>query len=188
LLLIHKLDAQISDRNAGITKPVLERLTELNDLAEGILKGIRRYSQQLRPAILDDLGLIAALEWMADNLIKEKGIEVDTQLEIQSNELPVEAQLVLFRIAQEALTNIRKHAGASRVVIRLESRLDKKRMIIADNGRGFTIPSRLSDLSGQAKFGLIGMRERAQLLNGTMSIKSTPGKGTSIEIEIPADK
>jgi len=188
LLLIHKLDAQISDRNAGITKPVLEKLTELSDLAEEILKGIRRYSQQLRPAILDDLGLIAALEWMAESLMKEKGIEVDTQLEVQSSELPTEVQLVLFRIAQEALANIRKHAGASKVVIRLETRLDKKRMIIADNGKGFTVPPRLSDLSGQAKFGIIGMRERTQLLNGTMNIKSTPGKGTSIEIEIPADK
>ncbi len=188
LLLIHKLDAQISDRNAGLTKPVREKLTELNELAKEILMGIRRYSQQLRPAILDDLGLISALEWMADSLAREKGIEVDVQLKIQSSELTREAQLVLFRIAQEALSNIRKHAGASKVVIKLESEADKKRMIIADNGKGFTVPARLGDLSNQEKFGLIGMRERAQLLNGTMSINSELDKGTSIAIEIPVGK
>ena len=185
LLLIHKLDAQISDRKAMMSKPVREELTKLNDLAKEILKGIRRYSQELRPAILDDLGLTAALEWMADNLAKENNIGVDVQISMQSNELPREAQLVLFRIAQEAISNIRKYAYASKVTIKLESQENKKRLIITDNGKGFTIPARLSDLSNVGKFGIIGMQERAQLFNGTMSIQSEPSKGTSIIIEIP---
>lgn len=188
LLLIHKLDAQISDRKAALNKPAREELTKLNDLAKETLKGIRRYSQELRPAILDDLGLTAALEWMADSLTAEKNIVVDLQLNMQSNDLPREAQLVLFRIAQEALSNIRKYADASKVVIRMESESNKKRMIITDNGKGFSITARLGDMSNLGKFGLIGMQERAQLLNGTMSIKSEPGKGTSIIIEIPVEK
>ncbi len=188
LLLIHKLDAQISDRKAVISKPVREELNKLNDLAKEILKGIRRYSQELRPAILDDLGLMAALEWMADNLAKEKGIEVAIQITMQSNELPRDAQLVLFRIAQEAISNIRKYSEASRVIIKLESKADRKRMVITDNGKGFVVPARLGDLSNLGKFGLIGMQERAQLLNGTMTIYSTPGNGCSIIIEIPTEK
>lgn len=188
LLLIHKLDAQISDRKAVMSKPVREELTKLNDLAKEILKGIRRYSQELRPAILDDLGLTAALEWMADNLTNEKGIHVDVQINMQSSELPREAQLVLFRIAQEAISNIRKYSEASKVVIKLESEADNKRMVITDNGKGFLVPARLGDLSNLGKFGLIGMQERAQLLNGTMTIHSKSGNGCSIIIEIPAEK
>lgn len=188
LLLIHKLDAQISDRKAVMSKPVREELTKLNDLAKEILIGIRRYSQELRPAILDDLGLMAALEWLADNLTKEKGIEVAIQITMQSNELPREAQLVLFRIAQEAISNIRKYSEASKVVIKLESERDNKRMVITDNGKGFLVPARLGDLSNLGKFGLIGMQERAQLLNGTMTIHSEPDNGCSIIIEIPVEK
>lgn len=188
LLLIHRLDAQISDRKAMMSKPIREELSKLNDLTKEILKGIRRYAQELRPAILDDLGLTSALEWMADKLAMEKDIQVDVQIAMEINELPSEAQLVLFRIAQEAISNIRKYAEASKVVIRLDSKEDKKRLIITDNGKGFTAPLRLTDLSNMGKFGIIGMEERAELLNGTMTIQSEPGKGTSIIIEIPVEK
>ncbi len=188
LLLIHRLDAQISDRKAMISKPIREELSKLNDLTKEILKGIRRYAQELRPAILDDLGLTSALEWMADKLASEKNILVDVQIAMDITELPREAQLVLFRIAQEAISNIRKYAEASKVVIKLESREDKKRLIITDNGKGFIVPLRLTDLSNIGKFGIIGMEERAELLNGTMTIQSAPGEGTSIIIEIPVEK
>jgi signal transduction histidine kinase len=188
LLLIHRLDAQISDRKAMMSKPIREELSKLNDLTKEILEGIRRYAQELRPAILDDLGLTSALEWMADKLASEKNILVDVQIAMDINELPREAQLVLFRIAQEAISNIRKYAEASKVVIKLESREDKKRLIITDNGKGFIVPLRLTDLSNMGKFGIIGIEERAELLNGTMTIQSEPGEGTSIIIEIPVEK
>jgi signal transduction histidine kinase len=150
-----------------------------------ILSGLRRYAQELRPAILDDMGLIAALQWIADKLTTETGIDVDVQLDMQRRDFPHEAELALFRIAQEALGNIKRHAEASKVVIRLESGMEKIRMTITDNGKGFEVPMRLTDLSSNGKLGVIGMQERAQLFGGTLSIESKLGKGTVVTVEIP---
>ena len=103
-------------------------------------------------------------------------------------ELPREVQLVLFRIVQEAISNIRKYANASQVMIKLESEADKKRLIISDNGIGIKVPLKWADLSSRGKFGLIGMRERAELINGKMRFSSEPGKGTSITVEFQIEK
>ena len=188
LLLTHRLDAIASDPRNKLPKPVQEKLTQLHSLAVETLSGLRRYAQELRPPILDDLGLVAALEWMADNLITEKGIDVDVQPDVQGRDLPREAQLALFRIAQEALANIRRHAEASKVVIRLESGAGRIRMIITDNGKGFEVPVQISDFSSTGKLGLIGMQERAHLLRGTLSIQSELGKGTAVIVEIPLEE
>lgn len=188
LLLTHQLDAIASDPRNKLPKPVQEKLTRLHSLAGEILSSLRRYAQELRPPILDDLGLVAALEWMADNLITEEGIDVDVQLDVQGRDLPREAQFLLFRIAQEALRNIKRHAEASKVVIRLESGTGRIRMIITDNGKGFEVPVQISDISSTGKLGLIGMQERAQLLRGTLSIQSELGKGTAVIVEIPLEE
>ena len=122
MLLTHQLDAIASDPKNKLTEPVREKLNQVYNLAVDTLGSLRRYAQDLRPAILDDMGLVAALEWMADKLITEDGIDTDVQLDIQRQDLPHEVQLVLFRIGQEALGNVKRHAEASKVVIRLESR------------------------------------------------------------------
>jgi signal transduction histidine kinase len=188
LLLIHNQDTLMSNRKIKMSQNAREELAKLNELAKEILTGIRLYSQELRPAILDDLGLMAALEWLGDKLAKEKGIDVSVQLDMQETELPVEVQLVLFRIVQEAITNIRKHAKASMVTIKLESEPDKKRLIVSDNGIGIAVPLKWADLSSRGKFGLIGMRERAELINGKMRFTSELGKGTLITVEFQIEK
>ena len=185
LLLIHGLDAISSESVDKLSKPVRDKMINLHTLALETLKGLRRYAQELRPVILDDLGLAASLEWMADNLITEDGIDVDVQLDAQRHNLSREVQLTLFRITQEAIGNIRKHAEASDVVLRLETESDRTRLIISDNGKGFRVPARLSDLGGAGKLGLTGMQERSQLLGGTLSISSDQGKGTTVTVEIP---
>ncbi|NVM22736.1 MAG: PAS domain S-box protein [Desulfobacterales bacterium] len=184
LLLTHQLDAIASDPKIKLANSVQEKLNQVHSLAVETLGGLRRYAQELRPSILDDLGLVAALEWMADKLITEDGIDADVQLDMLKHDLPHEAQLALFRIAQEAVGNIERHAEASKVVIRLESGGGKIRMIITDNGKGFEAPMRLSDLSSTGKLGLLGMQERARLLRGTLSIESELGKGTTVIVEI----
>ena len=185
LLLAHQLDSIASDSRSKLSKPVQEELTQIHDLAVETHNGLRRYAQELRPAILDDMGLVAALEWMVDSLTAEKGIDVDVQLDMPGHDLPHETQLLLFRIAQETLGNIRRHAQASKVMVRLEAGAGKIRVIITDNGKGFEVPVQISDLSSTGKLGLIGMQERVRLLGGVLEIKSEPGKGTSVTVEAP---
>ena len=184
LLLTHQLDAIASEPKNKLAKPVREKLNEAYNLAVDTLGGLRRYAQELRPAILDHLGLVAAMEWMADKLITEDNIDADVQLDMQRQELPHEVQLILFRIGQEALGNVKRHAEASKVVIRLESGAGKIKMIIVDNGKGLA-QTQVSDLSSAGKLGIMGMQERAQLLGGTLKIESELGKGTAIIVEIP---
>ena len=185
LLLIHRLDAIIYEDTKVLPQTVKENMVNLNSLAREILEGLRRYLQELKPVILDDLGLAASLEWIADKLIAEESINVEVKIDTPKYNFPPEVQLTLFRIAQEAVGNVRKHAGASRLVIRLETRPDKVRLIISDNGKGFTVPERLSDLGISGRLGLTGMQERAQLLGGSLFITSEPGKGTTLRVEIP---
>ena len=185
LLLTHRLDAIVSNPAGRLPRSVRTQLTQLHGLARETLEGVRRYAQELRPAILDDIGLQAALEWMADKLSAESGVDVNVQVDMESQELPRETQLTLFRIAQEALGNVKKHACATRVEIRLDTRGDRVRMAITDNGVGFDIPTRFSDLSRADKLGLLGMQERVQLLRGTLHIRSEPGAGTTVAIDIP---
>ena len=187
LLLTHRLDALASDPKNKLSKRVEEKLTSLHDLAVKTLDRLRLYAQELRPAILDDLGLEAALQWMADKIITEDWIDVDVHLDMQAHELSHEAQLTLFRIAQEALVNIKRHAQASEVVIRLEATAGKLTMVITDNGKGFKVPMPLSELGSTDKLGLIGMQERAQLLSGSLNIQSELGKGTAIIVEVPLE-
>ena len=92
---------------------------------------------------------------------------------------------MLFRIAQEALNNIRKHAGASKVSIKLESKDDSIQMTVTDNGKGFAAPERIEGMVSAGRLGLMGMHERARLLNGTLHIKSVPDKGTEVTVDIP---
>jgi PAS domain S-box-containing protein len=186
MLLMRRLDAIISASHPKYELPrnVKQNMNEVSDLATEILTGLRRYAQELRPAILDDMGLVAALEWMADNLGRE-GTEVVTELNEGGHDLSHEAELGLFRIAQEALANVRRHAEASKVVIRLEPWDDSMRLVVNDNGKGFEVPTRLSDLSSTGMLGIMGMQERAYLLGGTFRIESEIGKGTSVSVDIP---
>jgi signal transduction histidine kinase len=188
LLLIRRLDTLIYSNRAKIPRSTEEELSKLVSLAMEIHSGIKRYAQELRPAILDDLGLIAALEWMYDKLITEQGIHIEAEIDIVGEDLSREAQLVLFRIAQEAITNIKKHAEASKVVIKLKSEKHKMHMVISDNGKGFYVPVQLGTMASSGKLGIIGMQERVQLLGGTLNIQSRSGEGTSVIVEIPLEK
>jgi len=185
LLLTHQLDAVVSNFEKDLAKPIRDKIDQSRNLAVETLNGVRRYAQELRPAILDDMGLVAALEWIADRLHSDTGIKVEVGIDIPEIELSHDVQLVLFRIAQEALGNIKRHAGASKAAISLKSKGSTVSMTITDNGKGFTVPPSLSDIGGSGKLGLIGMQERAQLLGGTVGIASRPKKGTTVTVEIP---
>jgi signal transduction histidine kinase len=185
LLLSQRLDMIASRPRTKLSQPFKERVEELHILANEAIGRLRRCAQDLRPRILDDLGLIAALEWMADDLIKNQGIDARVEVMGTGQNLPDEVQLLLFRIAQEALSNIRRHAEASNVWVTMEFGADKAILTVKDDGKGFKLPQRIEDLAGIGKLGLAGMQERALLMGGQLRLQSEQGKGTTVVIETP---
>jgi len=185
LLLVQRLDMIASCTHPKLPDSLKENLEDLRSQAIEALEGLRRCAQDLRPRILDDLGLIAALEWMAEDLVKNYGIDAHVEVVGTERSLPAEAQLLLFRIAQEALSNIRRHAGASMAEVKLEFQSDKVTMTISDNGKGFELPDQIEGLASSSKLGIIGMYERARLLGGSLRIQSELDKGTQVVAEVP---
>jgi PAS domain S-box-containing protein len=175
----------LSSSGADIPPDIAQRLDELREQTDSILDGVRRFSQDLRPPVLDDLGLLPALKWLLIALEEQDGIESNTRILGDPRRLPRDAELALFRIAQEALSNVRKHSHASAVELTLDFRNDSIAMTVADNGNGFELPPATSDLAASGKLGLIGMQERARLLGGTIDMESKPGEGTKVVVTVP---
>lgn len=187
LVLTQDLDFLTSTKSEKLSATGRKQFLEkLRSQAIGTLEDLRRCAQDLRPPILDQLGLLAALEWMAENLAKEHGIDAQVKVIGSERSLSTEVGLLLFRIAQEALTNIRKHAEASRAWITLEFGDDKVVLAVNDNGKGFKLPQMPGDFTSVGKLGLAGMQQRAQLMGGTIEMRSTPGKGTTLIVQVPS--
>jgi PAS domain S-box-containing protein len=160
------------------------RLKDVNDLVEGVGRVARNIMSELRPPVLDEFGLPASLRWHCGLFSKRTGIAVNLRAVDPSLRLPPEKEVVLFRIVQEALVNIAKHAAASRVTLELRSVDGLARLLIADNGRGFD-PGADTSANGDRGWGLTIMRERAIAIGGSFRLDAEPGKGTKIIIEIP---
>jgi PAS domain S-box-containing protein len=175
----------LSSSDTDIPPEVAERLDELREQTDTILDGVRRFSQDLRPPVLDDLGLLPALKWLLIALEEQDGIGANTRILGEPRRLPRDAELALFRIAQEALNNVRKHSQASAVELTLDFRDGKTAITVADNGNGFDLPPATGDIAASGKLGLIGMQERARLLAGTIDIESGPGEGTKVVVTVP---
>ncbi|OGO19256.1 MAG: hypothetical protein A2144_02095 [Chloroflexi bacterium RBG_16_50_9] len=182
--LSRRLDSLTSSK--GQSEESRRHLEELWQQTDNIIQGVRRLSQDLRPAALDRLGLLPALEWLADDVMKYSRIAIKVILSGRERRLPEEVELVLFRITQEALRNVWRHSGATSAEITVTFEGSKTKITISDNGKGFKLPGKIGDLAKAGKLGLSGMQERAQLVGGTLTVKSRPDEGTSITIEIPA--
>ncbi|HEY7415661.1 MAG TPA: sensor histidine kinase [Ktedonobacteraceae bacterium] len=163
-----------------------ERIAETRRLAHQTLRAIRNLSIDLRPSALDDLGLLPALRWYVKEYQHKTSIEVDFQAAGIKERLSTEMETVLYRIVQEALTNVAKHAHANKTWVTLQGDAAAIIATIRDNGRGFDL-NKLQKAPGQERggWGLVGMYERAQLLEGTLDIESQPGHGTTIRTRIP---
>jgi signal transduction histidine kinase len=168
-----------------LTQPMINNLKNLHEMADSALEGVRRFSQDLRPSILDDLGLVPALEWLITELEKNYGMTTKVGVTGRRRRLTPEIELTVFRIAQEVLSNIRRHSQASSVEMSLDFGTDALTLVISDNGQGFDIPPRTSDLALSGKLGIIGMRERARLVSGTLIVNSEKGAGTTVTLRIP---
>jgi PAS domain S-box-containing protein len=158
---------------------MVERIRSTRELADGMIHSIRRISTELRPAVLD-LGLAAAVEWQVQEFQARSGIPCQVRL-LAREIVASSASTAMFRIFQETLTNVARHAKATRVEVVLQKQRDRLVLLIRDDGRGFdqTEPSLSNSL------GLLGMRERAAILGGKVNISSAPGKGTTVTAWIP---
>jgi signal transduction histidine kinase len=166
--------------------PVHERVESLQALATRIGREVRSLALQLRPPALDDLGLVATLAnyvelWSARALVA--GDFHTTGLEEQR--LPSSIETALYRLAQEALTNVLKHAQATSVSLIIERRADAVHMIVEDDGAGFDVAAARSTAHIEQRLGLVGMDERVAHLGGTLTIESAPGSGTTVFVRIP---
>ena len=162
----------------------LEVVRGLKKQIEAAVQGMRRFSHDLRPSVLDDLGLLPTLELLADDLQKQ-GITTSFEVIGKARRLSPELETMLFRIAQEATRNIWRHSQASAAELVIEFRDSRARLSIRDNGNGFSLPQRPGDLAILGKLGLAGMHERARLLGGSLILESKLGKGTMITVEAP---
>jgi PAS domain S-box-containing protein len=159
--------------------PMLKRIRSTQQLADSIIQSIRRISTELRPAVLD-LGLAAAVEWQVQEFEARSGIRCKVRL-LTRQVVASNASTAMFRIFQETLTNVARHAKATRAEVVLQKQRDRLVLLIHDNGRGFD----QADPSLSKSLGLLGMRERAAILGGRVSISSAPGKGTTVTAWIP---
>jgi signal transduction histidine kinase len=153
----------------------------LRELVVSTLQDVRRLAVELRPAALDDFGLGPALERLVDTFAEKASVAVKLDNRLGDERLDAELETTLYRIVQEALTNVLKHADAQRVTIALVRQRGTIRAVVADDGRGFD-----AGASRRDALGLVGMRERAVLIGGRLSIESTPGGGTTLIVEVPA--
>ena len=184
VVLSRQLDELASSENIQ-PEERRHRLEELRQETNNIMQGVRRLSQDLRPAALDRLGLSAALEWLATDVSNYSGIATRVNVIGSERRFAEEIELVLFRITQEALRNVWRHAGATEVEITVTFEEDMVRITITDNGKGFSPPQRMGDMAKYGKLGLAGMEERARLVGGTLVIQSQPGSGSTVILELP---
>ena len=165
------------DRNIALTQKLVEKSVDI----------VHRFARELRPAVLDDLGLIPALHSFMKNFTTRTGVRTQLTAFAGVEEMETARRTVLFRVAQEALTNVARHAKASRVKVSLQKMADGVCMKIEDDGKSFQV-ERTLHANGGKRLGLLGMRERLEMVGGKFGVESAPGQGTTITAQIPFNK
>jgi len=165
-------------------KPLFEKIESMSKLIDSTIQTVRRISSELRPGILDDLGIAAAIEWQAEEFQSRTGIKCEVTLEPEDIILDKDYSTTIFRICQEAMTNVARHANATRVEVSLKEKSGKLVLEVKDNGKGITE----EQIADPKSFGLIGIRERTHFWEGEVIISGIPDKGTTVTVSIPFDK
>ncbi len=169
------------EQAAGDPEAVHAHVAQLRQLADATLQSLHRLATDLRPASLDHAGLIAALRQYLRSIEDQHGLEVHFEaVNLAAERLPPATETALFRIVQEALTNVLRHATATRADVVLERHPDRLLLIVEDDGVGFD----LQETAKSSRLGLVGMRERAEMLGGTLTIDTAPGSGTTVVVEV----
>jgi signal transduction histidine kinase len=180
-----KLDMSwLAARLARNARPVQDKVKTMVDHIDETIQTVRRIATELRPGILDSLGLVAALEWQANEFQSRTGIPCHVVASVDDSQLQQQFATVFFRIYQETLTNIIRHAKATRVDVRLAEEAGALILMVQDNGRGISE----EEIANTRSIGLVGMRERAMLIGGEITLQGAPGKGTRMTLRVPLNR
>jgi signal transduction histidine kinase len=176
-ILVRSLEAHTGEES--------EWVNDLHENASGILEELRRVARDQRPTLLDDLGFVAALEWLISENEGRADIAMNLGVTGEIQRLGPETEVVFFRIAQEALHNAQEHGGATRIEILINFGDGHTDLTVTDNGDGFEAPRSPGEYLRSGRLGLMGMHERAQLVGGSLEILSNPDQGTVVRVQIP---
>lgn len=173
---VSRLDKKLADANNELFAETQRTLLSINKMVDTV----RKISSELRPGMIDDLGLVEALDWYCHDFGKRFGMKTNFISNIQDEKLPKKLSIGIFRILQESLTNVARHAEATKVDVTFIEQDNQLILLIEDNGKGFD-PNALRD---KKTLGIMGMQERAIMINGVYKVNSTPGRGTIIEVTV----
>lgn len=182
-LLALELDSLTNSRES-VPDKIARKVEQMKKNVDQALEDVRRFSHELRPAILDQLGLLPALEFLVDEM-NQKG-RIKTRLVVSGKEhrFSGNIELALFRIVQEALSNARKHSGATRVTVSIKFSRDNIYIKVADNGKGFNVVDDSLSAVNRGRLGLTSIKERAKLIGAELNLDSAPGKGTLVSVKL----
>ena len=162
---------------------VRKELAELRALVVQALDGVRRLTLQLGPSVLEDLGLASALEWLGDRLHQDAGLRVDLLLDRDDGRIPIDVAVAVFRVAQEALTNVVRHANVTSATVLMQIDEREVLLVVRDHGIGFDVAAARSQPA--VSIGLFGMAERIALVAGSIDVRSHKGAGTQVTVRVP---
>jgi PAS domain S-box-containing protein len=186
VLLCRRLDEVEEEAGGEMPAAASAALSRARQMAEGIGADLRRFSRDLRPPVLDDLGLVPALRGLLDELSAHSETHCRFVLRGSPFRLAPACELSLFRIAQESIRNVERHADATSLTATLSFGRDRVTLSVLDNGKGFELPESMATLASGGRLGVLGMQERAHLIGGSFRISSRPGKGTRVSVSLPA--
>lgn len=182
LLSLLKIDLfWIEKHERESEKPFTEKIQTMEKTIDLAIQTVQKISRELRPSMLDNLGLIPAIEWQTTEFESRTGIKCEVKLQIDEIELSSEVSIATFRVLQETLTNVVRHSEATRVKVILSNKSGEVVLKIKDNGKGIT----QKQISDHRSFGIIGIKERIRCLNGSVRISGKPGRGSIVQVSIP---
>jgi len=182
--LVRRLEHLEHDSGPAAARQVQDAL----DIARNIIKSVRQFSKDLRPSVLDNLGLLAAIEMVVDEHTELLSRGARLSISGEPRRLDPKLELALFRIAQEALRNVARHAHAESAEVGLVFEHDQLTLTIRDDGIGLTLPRHVSDLATRGKLGVLGMKERAELAGGDFQVVAGDGGGSTIVVRVPCER
>jgi two-component system sensor histidine kinase UhpB len=183
--LTHQLERLRGRLDDGEARDLAPRLADAVETARLALNESRELSRLLRPPVLDDLGLPAALSWLARTLEERAGLHVELAVEGLAERLDPDLETLVFRLVQESLTNVLRHAMVDRAAVKVARSGERLELQVADAGRGFDAQAVLAGRDGESGSGLRGMRDRLELFGGRLELTSSPGRGTRVAAAVP---